>query len=96
MKYITLEDIKRQLVIDHDLDNSLLMQLGDAAEQTIENHIGQPVAAVLVGGQVPAPLKQAMLMFVASQYNVREHETLSSGGRISATWEALIGPYRKY
>lgn len=97
MKYLQIEDIKRQLTIEHDMDNELLSTLGTATEDAIERYIGQPIANTFVDGQIPASLKQAMLMFVGSLYNNRESETMSSAmPRTIAAYEILLGPFRKY
>lgn len=96
MKYLQLTDIKRQLNVDSDIDDELLKTMADAAENATENHIGQPISSVLVNGQVPKALMQAMLMLVGTLYDSRESISFTGSVITNPAYEALLGPYRKY
>ena len=68
MKYLTIEQIKRQLVIDESFtdDDILLTDLGTAAEEMVSQEINESLDKVIKNnkGELPAPLRQAMLMYV--------------------------------
>ena len=98
MKYLELEAIKRQVVQDSDIDDTLLTAIGDAAEDATERHLGRALGDCIGDdGQLPPALYHAMLMLCATLYNDRESVTYSMAmPRLSPAYEALIGPFRKY
>lgn len=75
MNYLTLDDIKKQIVMDVDYEDEddYLTSLGDTAEQLVETHIDRNLADVVAfnGGELPAPLKHAMKMIVEYLYDNR-------------------------
>jgi len=75
MRYLTLEDIKRQLVINEDFtdDDALLESLGDTAEEIVEQQIDCDLDVVVENNnnQLPAPLRHAMKMLVEYFYDNR-------------------------
>jgi len=96
MRYITLDEIKRQVSVDTNIDDTLLGQLGDAAEQATENHIHQPLSNTLgVDGDLPVALRQAILMMVCTLYENRESMSTYQY-HYSPAYECLIGPYLKF
>lgn len=96
MKYLELEAIKRQVVQDSDIDDTLLTAIGDAAEDATERHLGRTLGDCIGDdGQLPPALYHAMLMLCATLYNDRESLTHTQT-HISPAYEALIGPFRKY
>jgi hypothetical protein len=74
MRYLTLEEIKKQCVIDsiYEDDDMYLTSLGETAEEIIEQQIDIKLEEVVsVYGKLPSPLRQAMLMMVENLYNNR-------------------------
>lgn len=75
MKYLTIEAIKQQLIIDNDFneDDELLTALGETAEELVEQQIDADLTDVITNnnGTLPAPLKHAMKMMVEYLYNDR-------------------------
>lgn len=75
MKYLTIEAIKQQLIIDSDFteDDELLNALGDTAEELVEQQIDADLTDVVSNnnGKLPAPLQHAMKMIVEYLYNDR-------------------------
>lgn len=78
MNYLTLEMIKTQCVIDSEFtdDDNYLTSLGTVAEQIVQEQINESINTLAQnnGGEVPAPLLQAMLMIVEYLYNNRGSE----------------------
>ncbi len=96
MKYVVLEDIKRQVVQDSDVDDKILTTIGDAAEDATERHLGRPLSDCIGSdGQLPPALNQAILMLCATLYNDRESQTHTQS-HVNPAYEALIGPFRRY
>ena len=80
MRYLTLTDIKRQLVIDADFtdDDAYLEALGETAEDIVEQQIDCDLADVVENNNsyMPAPLMHAMKMLVEYFYNNRGSDTM--------------------
>jgi uncharacterized phage protein (predicted DNA packaging) len=75
MKYLTLETLKQQLIIDTSFedDDDLLESIGDAVEETVEQLIDKPLEDVVEdnNGALPAPLLHAMKMLAEYFYDNR-------------------------
>lgn len=98
MEIITLEEIKAQCRIDSE-DNSedtLLTSYGDAAEQMVQNYIKRDSASLLEDyGEVPAPIRTAMLILVAQYYKYREASTQDAVNDVPWGIQTLLRPYVK-
>lgn len=74
-RYLTLEDIKAQLVIDQSFteDDLLLESMGDAAEDYVEQLVNEQLDDVAAknSGELPASLYRAMLIFVDYLYSAQ-------------------------
>jgi len=82
--------------MDTNIDDLLLAQMGDAAEQATENYMCQPISATLGNdGEIPPALKQAILMLVATFYDNRESVNYQQV-HMSPAYQILIGPYCRY
>ena len=74
MNYISLQEIKKQCLIDQDFteDDSYLEALGDAAEEKVNEHVGFTLDEIVAeNGGLPATLRLAMLLFVSYMYDNR-------------------------
>ncbi len=73
MQYLTLEEIKKQCVIDPQFteDDSFLEMIGDAAEDMTAQLLDCPLADVEAHyGQLPATIQHAMRILVDYYYAV--------------------------
>lgn len=96
MKYLTLEQCKRHLVVEHNEDDSEIAQMADSAEETVENYLQCPLEEYeRADGSLPASLIRGMLLLVGAFYdnrnaftsfNVQAHESIL----------ALLNPYIRY
>ena len=97
--YIQLYEVKKQLNIDeqfHD-DDEYLMSLVEVAQQTIEKNIDTPLILLEDGdGEIPSPLKQAMLFLVANYYANRESVAYTNVNNVPNSLQYLIDLYRDY
>lgn len=91
---LTLEDIKRHLNVDFDEDDTLITSMIEAAEASIEQSIGVPLAD-FVTGDFPADLKHAIRILTATFYEYREGFTHGKIQQVPFTLAHLIAPYRK-
>lgn len=97
MTYLSLEDIKHQLVIDDDFieDDEYLTQLGNAAERLVNEHTDFSLASICNAsqGELPSTLKIAMLMIVDFLY---EQRGSADDKDIPKAFYVLCQPYKKY
>lgn len=95
MNYLTLEDIKRQCIIDFDFtdDDIYLESLGNTAEDFVEQ-IGNLDLSDIVGckGELPPSLKHSMLLLCEYFYNNRGSDTTD----IPPLFYTMIKMYRNY
>lgn len=96
MTYLSLEDIKHQLVIDDDFieDDEYLKSLGDTAERLVDEHTDFKLSSICEAsrGELPSTLKMAMLMIVDFLYDQRG----SSDKDIPNAFYVLCQPYKTY
>lgn len=99
-RYITTDELARQCNIDNitDGETQYLSDLLEASAETVENKIQQSISDVSADndGEIPAPLKQAILLIAANLYANREPVAYGVPQRIPYTLDYLIEPYVKY
>lgn len=96
MRYLQLSDVKLQVTAENDIDDVLLTQLGDAAEDATERYIGQPLSACVgEDGQLAPAIRRAILMLVATMYDNRESVTFAQA-HVSPAYAICLGPFIKY
>ena len=99
MRYLNLKDIKNQSVIDVDFedDDVLLEQMGNAAEDYIEQLVNKPLDDICAenGGEMPSSLYQAMLImtdYLYSQNRGSEQQTVD----VPKVVEIFVKLYRSF
>lgn len=100
MKYLSLKEIKKHLIIDdyfHD-DDDYLISLGETAEQMVDEHINNCLSDIVNdnNGALPGPLRHAMLLLVGNLYKNREPDAFTTVTEIPHSYEYLLYPYRDY
>lgn len=98
--YITLEQIKKHLNIDSYFndDDEYLATLYEVALNTVEKHIDEKIENIVCcnDGDIPAPLKHAMLLLIAHLYNSREAVTYTSATEVPVAYNYLLDLYKNY
>lgn len=96
MNYLTIEKIKKQVIIDEDFhdDDEYLEALGDTAEELVEQQIDDDLFNVVAknNGKLPSPLEHAMKMIVEYLYNNRG----SDESEIPSAFYYMCQLYRNY
>jgi hypothetical protein len=82
---ISIEEIKDYLRIDGEEENALLATLLSVAKEHCENYLQASLP-----GELPTPVKQAMLILVGHFYEQRVGEP------IPEVVYVLLSPYRAY
>lgn len=75
MEYLTLTELKKQLVVDLDFhdDDTYICSLGDTAEEFVQKQLDKPLSDVVAenDGVLPPTLKHAMKLLVEYFYDNR-------------------------
>lgn len=82
---------------DFSDDDQYLAHLLDAAEQYVTTTTNRTSDELLElgGGQMPAPLQQAIMLIAGHWYNQREAVSGVQMAEVPYTLQALVKPYRK-
>lgn len=98
MKWLTLDEIKDQLRIEHDFDleNDKLTLYGDSAEQAILDICQRTYDDFIDDyGSIPAPIRECSLLLVVMSY---EHGTPASAQQmynVGYTFDLKLKPYMR-
>lgn len=99
MEFLTIDEIKKQLVIDSDFtdDDKYLESLGDAAEDAVQELVSEDLMQIAAerNGVLPPSLRHAMRMFVDYFYSV-ERGGSNGDKEIPQAIYTFIKLYRNY
>lgn len=97
MTIVTLEEIKANSRIEGNAEDTLLESLGEAAEVTVLNLIERTQEDIEAEfGNVPAPIRQAILMYADHLYNHRGIVNPTALYNVPYSIDAMIKPYIRY
>lgn len=99
MTYLDLTTIKTHLNIDASFtdDDEYITSLGNAAEDVVAQYINRDLCDLEdANKKIPQSLIQAMLLWIGTQYCVRESVTSSVMTPVSHSFDLLCDLYRKY
>lgn len=100
MRYLKLPEIKKHLNLDEWFvsDDEYLISLGDTSEQMVDEHINNCLSDIVNDndGELPSPLRHAMLLLIGNLYQNREGVAFASASEIPFSYKYLLFPYRDY
>lgn len=100
MNYLNIKLLKKHLNIDECFkdDDEYITQLGDVAEQMVDEHINNNLKTIVENndGNLPMPLRQAMMLLVGNLYQNREGVAFANATQIPHSYEYLLFPYKNY
>ena len=97
MNIVSLEEIKANSRIEGNAEDTLLESLGEAAEVTVLNLIERTQEDIEAEfGKVPAPIRQAILMYADHLYNHRGIVNPTALYNVPYSIDAMIKPYIRY
>lgn len=96
--YLSLDDVKRHLYIDHDDDNKLIADLITVAEDAVKTDLNLDSLCEIEDetGMLPASVIQAMLLLIGTLYANRESVTYGTPHTVPHSYEYLISLNRQY
>jgi uncharacterized phage protein (predicted DNA packaging) len=99
---VKLEEAKLQchVELEDTTDDALLTKYIKSAEQAVLRHLGYTDVADLVNREpsleVPEPVRQAVLLLVATWYGSRETVTYGSVTEMPNCYDYLVNLFRNY
>jgi uncharacterized phage protein (predicted DNA packaging) len=96
MKWLTLDWIKKHSRIDFDVEDDLLEEYGDDAEETVLNIIGRSYEELIeTYGEVPRPLFVASLQLVELDYTNRSPNSMQNMYQVGYGFDSKVKPYMR-
>lgn len=95
--YVTLEQAKEHLRVDFTDDDTYIETLIDVSEVSVANELGSTLASNEVGGELPKPLFQAILLMCGHLYEMREPVIAGVGvSKVPYTLDYLLAFYKTW
>ena len=99
--YLSVEDIKKHLNIDHSEDDGYLQDLIDAAERAVSNYLSDGQKDVTIHNFAPnsellPDIKHAVRLLVGTWYASREATVFASAQELPFGLTMLLQPYKKF
>ena len=94
---VTVEELKKQLRVDYEEEDDLLMTYGEAAEDVVVKATNRSVEELkeMGGGILPMPIRVAILKMAAEMFTNRGITTQGNVQVVPYGFEVLIKPYVK-
>ena len=96
--YLSINDVKRHLIIDHSDDDLLLADLITVAEDAVRRDLNLYSLKDIedCNGMLPASVIQAMLLLIGTLYSNRESVSYGQAHPVPHSYEYLIALARNY
>lgn len=96
--YLSINDVKRHLLIDFNDDDLYIADLITVAEDAVRNDLNLDSLCEIEGidGLLPASVIQAMLLLIGTLYANRESVTYGTPHKVPHAYEYLLDLNRQY
>lgn len=96
--YLSINDVKRHLIIDHNDDDLYIADLITVAEDAVRRDLNLYSLKDIedCNGMLPASVMQAMLLLIGTLYANRESVTYGTPHTVPHSYEYLIALARNY
>lgn len=96
--YLSIPDVKRHLIIDHQDDDLYLADLITVAEDAVKRDLNLYSLKEIedCSGMLPACVTQAMLLLIGTLYANRESVTYGNPSAVPHSYEYLLALARNY
>ena len=96
--YLTIDDVKKHLYIDHDDDNRYIADLITVAEDAVKTDLNLDSLCEIEDetGMLPASVIQAMLLLIGTLYANRESVTYGTPHTVPHSYQYLLDLNRQY
>ena len=96
--YLSIDDVKRHLIIDHNDDDLYLADLITVAEDAVRRDLNLYSLKEIenCSGMLPSAVTQAMLLLIGTLYANRESTTYGHPHPVPHSYEYLLDLCRNY
>ena len=94
--YLTVEDLKKHLNIDHSEDDEYIEELIEVAEDAVATFLNRPLADFLENGKIKAAIRHAVRLLVGTWYANRESVAFASPSVMPDGVSALLLPLKRF
>ena len=95
--YITVEDLKKHLNVDHSEDDAYIAELSEVAEDAVEQYLNRPISDFVDSkGKLKASLRHSIRLLVGTWYANRESVAFASPSVMPDGVYALLMPLRRF
>jgi uncharacterized phage protein (predicted DNA packaging) len=94
--YITVEDLKRHLNVDHSEDDDYIGELSEVAEDAVAEYLNRPISDFVTDGKLKASVRHAIRLLVGTWYASRESVAFASPSVLPDGVYALLMPLRRF
>lgn len=95
--YITVEDLKKHLNVDHSEDDDYIEELAEVAEDAVAEYLNRPLTDFVDDvGHLKASVRHAIRLLVGTWYASRESVAFASPSVMPDGVYALLLPLRRF
>lgn len=94
--YITIEDLKKHLNVDHSEDDDYIGELSEVAEDAVAEYLNRPISDFVTDGKLKASVRHAIRLLVGTWYASRESVAFASPSVLPDGVYALLMPLRRF
>ena len=96
--YLTIDEVKKHLLIDHDDDNRYIADLITVAEDAVKTDLNLDSLSELEDetGMLPASVLHAQLLLIGTLYANRESVTYGTPHTVPHSYQYLLDLNRQY
>lgn len=94
--YITVEDLKKHLNVDHSEDDAYIGELSEVAEDAVAEYLNRPISDFVTDGKLKASVRHAIRLLVGTWYASRESVAFASPSVLPDGVYALLMPLRRF
>lgn len=94
--YLTVEDLKKHLNVDHSEDDDYIGELSEVAEDAVAEYLNRPISDFVTDGKLKASVRHAIRLLVGTWYASRESVAFASPSVLPDGVYALLMPLRRF
>ena len=95
--YLTVEDLKKHLNVDHSEDDAYIEELAEVAEDAVAEYLNRPIADFVdENGKLKASVRHAIRLLVGTWYASRESVAFATPSVMPDGVYALLMPLRRF
>lgn len=95
--YITIEDLKKHLNVDHSEDDVYIEELAEVAEDAVAEYLNRPLTDFVDGeGVLKASIRHAIRLLVGTWYASRESVAFATPSALPDGVYHLLMPLRQF